>query len=150
MTFPLPLTLEMASTRTLYLDLTLGLGFKFFSKVCGHTLVNHHSYDIFEWTFFSLYFHYSLVLKLFICQSIVCKSFSLIFISFLAFLVQNSCMFAFQFCSGLEQATSSSISILLQSSVYVEDLCLCQKKSALNLCCVKVFWAFFLWFCPSH
>jgi hypothetical protein len=46
MTFPLPLTLEIACARTLYLDLTLGLGFNFFIKVCGHTtLVNRHSYD---------------------------------------------------------------------------------------------------------
>ncbi len=85
-------------------------------------------YDIFEWTFFPLYFHYSLVPKLFICRSFVCTSFSLIFISFLAFLVQSSPVFAFQFCSGLEQANISSISILHQSSIYVEELCLCQKK----------------------
>lgn len=130
MTFPLPLTLEIASTRTLYLDLTLGLGFNIFFKSLRAYLwwIIIHMIRYLWVNFFSFVHSLLHCVETFhmskLCMQKLFIDFH--FISCLSF--QSSPMFAFPLCSGLEQATISSISILHQSSIYVEELCLCQKK----------------------
>jgi hypothetical protein len=152
MTFPLPLTLEIACTRTLYLDLTLGLGFFFFFKVCVHTLVDHHSYDKISLSelFFLCTFTIPLCWNFSYVKALCAKAFHWFSFHFLFFLFKVHLCLHFNFVVDWSKPLSPQFLFYFKVQSMLKSFVCVKKNSTLNLCCVKVFWAFLLWFLPSH
>jgi hypothetical protein len=107
--------------------------------------VNHHSYDKISLSelFFLCTFTIPLCWNFSYVEALCAKSFSLIFISFLALFKVHLCLH-FHFVVDWSKPLSPQFLFYIKVQSMSKSFVCVKKNSTLNLCCVKVFWAFLL------